>query len=130
MEKEAFILCDYAQDAGGKLNIIGAFNIIGSQKFPTIHPNFSIACRLAFSESEIGNHSFEIKFLNEKGAQHTESFTGNMEINKPKYGISTVINLVLYYNNIEFKNPGKYVFELYIDNEWRSGLNLFLIEAQ
>ena len=39
METEIFTLCDFAQDAGGKLTIVGTFDQISSANFPvTILP--------------------------------------------------------------------------------------------
>jgi len=43
MNIETFLLCDAATDSMGKLNILGAFDTIGSPNFPLIHPQCSVA---------------------------------------------------------------------------------------
>jgi len=63
MEIEVFTLCDFAQDNGGKLTIVGTFDSIGTKKIPATHPSCSLATRLRFSEKETGDHTFKFRLI-------------------------------------------------------------------
>src|SRR5712672_3076238 len=78
METEIFTLCDFAQDAGGKLTIVGTFDQIGSKTFPVTHPSCSLACRLRFSEKEQGTHDFKLRLVDIKGKEVIPSIEGNI----------------------------------------------------
>ena len=127
METEIFTLCDYAQDLSGKLVIVGTFDSIRSKVFPfTYHKNCSIVSRLRFAEEEIGNHSFKIIFINDEEKNIIPPLQGNIQIKKAEVGRHSTINIVLNLNNTKFEHPGRYSIQLYIDNEWKTGLPITL----
>jgi hypothetical protein len=130
MEIEIFTLCDYAQDNNGKLIIVGTFDSIQSKIFPAKHPACSIACRLRFSKKEHGPHSISVRFIDQENNELVQPLEAELMIHPPKIGEHSTINFVINYNNIEFKNPGRYSFELYLDGEWTSGLPLYLSKLQ
>jgi hypothetical protein len=41
-------------------------------------------------------------------------------------GQYSAVNLVFNFNQLKFDKAGRYSFELYIDDEWASGLPLFI----
>jgi len=49
-----------------------------------------------------------------------------MNVTQPQNGQYTAATLVFNFGQTKFEKPGRYSFELYIDNEWKSGLPLFL----
>ena len=51
---------------------------------------------------------------------------GQMNILKPQNGQYSAANLVFNFNQVKFDKTGRYSFELYIDDEWKSGLPLFI----
>ena len=57
MHIEVFSLCDAATvDAGGKLNILGAFDTIWAANIPVVYPHFGVALRVRFNSIERGEH--------------------------------------------------------------------------
>jgi hypothetical protein len=42
MKIELFTFCDFAQENGGKLTIVGTFDTIVSRNFPCVHPQLSV----------------------------------------------------------------------------------------
>ena len=52
-----------------------------------------------------------------------------MNIATPQNGQYSAVNLVFNFNQVKFEKPGRYSFELYIDDEWTSGLPLFINQA-
>ncbi|HET6723133.1 MAG TPA: hypothetical protein VFH07_10300 [Chitinophagaceae bacterium] len=126
MEIEIFTLCDFAQDNGGKLIIVGTFDSMQAKSFPVRHPACSIACRLRFSKKEFGPHTVTVRFIDSQNNELVQPLEAELMVEQPKIGEHATINLVINYNNIEFKNAGRYSFELSMDGEWKSGLPLQL----
>ena len=126
METEIFTLCDFAQDAGGKLTIVGTFDQIGSQTFPVVHPSCSLACRLRFSEKETGVHDFKVRLVDSKGKEIIPSIEGNINVGMPGNTQYAAINIVGNLNQLKFEKEGRYSFELYVDGDWVTGLPLNL----
>lgn len=128
METEIFTLCDFAQDAGGKLTIVGTFDQIGSANFPVVHPACSLACRLRFSDKETGEHDFKLKLVDAAGKNVISPIEGNIKVAvQPGFQYSA-INIVGNLNQLKFEKAGRYSFELYVDSDWITGLPLNLIK--
>lgn len=126
MEIEIFTLADFAQDNNSKLTIVGTFDSIQSKQFPAIHPACTIACRLRFAAKETGSHDFRLRLIDAGGTETIKPIEGNINIGNPPNGQFASINIVVNFNQLKFDKPGRYSFELYIDNDWKSGLPLFL----
>jgi hypothetical protein len=126
MEIEIFTLCDFAQDNGGKLIIVGTFDSMQAKTFPVRHPACSIACRLRFSKKEHGPHTVTVRFTDHQNNELVQPLEAEIMVEEPTLSDHSTINLVINYNNIEFKNAGRYSFELSIDGEWKTGLPLQL----
>jgi hypothetical protein len=129
METEIFTLCDFAQDAGGKLTIVGTFDQIGSPTFPIVHPSCSLACRLRFSDKETGIHDFKIKLVDSSGKNVIAPIEGNINVSIAAKNQYAAINIVGNLNQLKFENDGRYSFELYVDGSWVTGLPLNLIKT-
>lgn len=126
MEIEIFTLADFAQDNYSKLTIVGTFDSINVKQFPVTHPACTIACRLRFAAKESGNHGFKLRLIDSTGKEVIQPIEGNIEIGPPANGQFTSINIVVNFNQLQFTAAGRYSFELYLDNDWKSGLPLFL----
>ena len=126
MEIEIFTLCDFAQDNNSKLTVVGTFDSIHSKQFPFVQQSFSVACRLRFSEKETGPHDMRLKFTDGNKQEFIKPIEGQMNIAKPQNGQYSAVNLVFNFNQVKFEKAGRYSFELFIDDEWTSGLPLFV----
>jgi hypothetical protein len=126
MEIEIFTLCDFAQDNGGKLIIVGTFDSMQAKSFPVRHPACSIACRLRFSKKEYGPHTVTIRFIDSQNNELVQPLEAEIMVEEPVRTEHSTINLVINYNNVEFTAAGRYSFELSMDGEWKSGLPLQL----
>lgn len=130
MEIEIFTLCDFAQDNNSKLTVVGTFDAIHSKQFPFVQQSFCVACRLRFSEKEVGEHEMRLRFIDGNGKEIIQPVQGNITIHAPKNGQYSAINLVFNFNQMKVEKAGRYSFELYIDGEWESGLPLFINKAE
>lgn len=130
MEIEIFTLADFAQDNNSKLTIVGTFDSIQSRQFPCIHPACAIATRLRFSEKETGAHDFKLKLNDASGKEIIPPIAGNINVMVPPGNQYSAINIVVNLNQLKFEKEGRYSFELYIDDNWSTGLSLNLIKVQ
>ncbi len=130
MLERIFTLSDFAQDNNSKLTIVGTFDSIQANQFPVQHPACSIACRLRFAAKESGSHDFKLRLIDAAGKETIQPIEGNINIGAPPNGQFTSINIVINFNQLKFDAAGRYSFELYIDGDWKSGLPLFLTQAE
>jgi hypothetical protein len=126
MEIEIFTLCDFAQDNNSKLTIVGTFDSINSKQFPLVHSGCAIACRIRFSQKEKGRHDFKLRLIDASGKELINTIEGSIDIPETNTAPVSSINLVAQFAQLKLDKPGRYSFELYIDDEWKSGLPLFL----
>lgn len=126
MEIEIFTVCDFAQDNIGKLTIVGTFDRMLPPAYPHIHPTFSVAGRLRFSQRESGHHDFQVRFTTPDGNPLIQTIEGEIEVVNTPETDYTAINFAFNFGHVTFEKPGKYAIELWIDEEWKSGISLLL----
>ena len=126
MELEIFTLADFAQDNNSKMTVVGTFDSIHAKQFPVQHPACSIACRVRFATKESGSHDFKLRLTDTDGKEIIQPITGNINVGAPANGQVSTINIIINFVQLKFEKPGRFSFELFIDDEWKSGLPLFL----
>jgi hypothetical protein len=124
-----FTFCDFAQENGGKLTIVGTFDTIISRSFPCIHPQLSVVIRLRFDLWEFGNHNFRIETHDLNGETCIETINGNVEV-KGVGNASAVSHLMFSISNLQIKNPGLVNFTLYVDNKELGSIPLYVRKNQ
>jgi hypothetical protein len=128
MEIEIFTLCDFAEDIGGKLCIVGTFDTIFAHNFPAVHPSFSLAARIRFDQSETGKHPFSVSFVDEDGREFLPPVEGGLEVKpRPGYNVSTT-NMCFTIGQIQLQKPGKYIIDLVLDGKPERSLPLFVMK--
>jgi hypothetical protein len=125
MKTELFTFCDFAQENGGKLTIVGTFDTIISRNFPCVHPQLSVVIRLRFDLWEFANHNFRVDARDLDGRTVIESINGALEV-KGAGNATAVSHLVFTINNLHIKNPGVVNFVLHIDDKEISSLPLYI----
>jgi hypothetical protein len=129
MNIEAFLLCDAATDQQGKLNVLGAFDNIFTAKMPAIHPACSIAARIRFEKIEEGNHPIKINIMDADGKAICSKLEGNISVRIGDDVDSSVVNLILNMQRLEFKAYGQYRIDLAIDGQMQSSLPFYVREV-
>lgn len=122
---EIFTFCDFSQENGGKLTIVGTFDTIISRNFPCVHPQLSVVIRVRFDLWEFGTHSFRIETRNLDGGTSMEAINGNIDI-RGVGNASAVSHLVFTIANLQFKEPGLVNFVLYIDDKEIDSIPLYI----
>ncbi|MFP3089414.1 hypothetical protein LQZ21_03715 [Treponema sp. TIM-1] len=125
MKAEIFTFCDFAQESGGKLTIIGTFDTIVSKNFPCIHPQLSVVIRLRFDIWEFVNHTFRIETRDLNGELNMETISGNVDV-KGVGNATAVSHLVFSISNLQFKSSGVVNFVLYMDDKELTSIPLYI----
>ncbi|MDR3324929.1 MAG: hypothetical protein LBS82_02925 [Spirochaetaceae bacterium] len=128
MTTELFTFCDFAQETGGKLTIVGTFDTIITKNFPCVHPQLSVVIRLRFNISEFYRHSFRIETRDLDGEVCMNSISGKIDV-RGVGNATAVSHLVFCINGLHFKNAGVVNFVLYIDDRELAFLPLYVRKA-
>ena len=126
MEIEIFTLCDFAENMGGKLCIVGTFDCLNGNNFRLIHPTCSIALRGRFSKSEEGRHSIDVAFVDMDGKSILPDLKSQLEVKVPADADYTVSMIVMGIGQLRINKPGKYCIDLIIDGKRERSLPLFV----
>ncbi|GAB4489641.1 MAG: hypothetical protein OHK006_21550 [Thermodesulfovibrionales bacterium] len=118
------IVCDdIRQEVGGKISLMGLFESIFSTQFPVMHPRLAI-----MAEWTCGRGEFETRFRllspdRKQTLRETSSRLKLAESGMRHRDISIHLN-------IEFRTPGVYWIEHYLDNELVSSQPLNVIQVK
>ena len=126
MDSEILAVCDFAQDMAGKLVIVGVFDTIFAPKLPAVHATMAIGCRLRFQPSEAGPHSFRLSILDPERNEVIQPFKGDVNVQIAPDGDSATFNLAAIISRIQFKNHGKHMVTLVIDEEEIKTIPLYI----
>ncbi len=127
MNVEILTICDAATTTpGGKLNILGAFDVLNVNKFPAAHPQCAIAMRIRFSRIEEGKHKVVLSFVDDDGKRVMPDIQGEMIVGSAGDEPSVVTNLVINIHQLKLPKPGHYSVDLAIDSRHEISLPLFV----
>ena len=114
---EIFSLCDAATSDNGKLNLLGAFDVIHVKQVPAILSYCAAAMRLRFFALERGDHHIEVRFIDADGKNVLPPAGGNIKVEMPEGQRSAAFNLVLNIPGLKIETPGDYALELRVDGQ-------------
>lgn len=130
MQVEMFSLCDAATIEGGKLNILGAFDMIAAPKMPVVHPHCTVALRFRFQASEGNEHNISVKFVDIDGGNVIPPANGVIKIKYAKEQRSSSANLVLNLQGLKLAKFGEYSIDLAVNGKNVASLPLFVRERK
>lgn len=125
MTVEVLAACDFAQDAFGKLTMVGAFDAITVREFPAVHPYLCIAMRLRFPVYEMGQRSIRVEIRDAQGDQLAPAMDGSVRIDGIG-GDSACANLTLNLFNLRLEREGRWQIVLSVDGQERASVPLFV----
>ena len=67
MTFEIFTLCDAATVQGGKMNVLGSFDTLSAEGFPTNHTDCVVACRMRTTTEDEGPVEIEMHIIDPDG---------------------------------------------------------------
>jgi hypothetical protein len=125
MKIEVFTLCDFAQEIGGKLTVVGTFDTIITHSFPCVHPQLSVVIRLRFNIGEFNEHAFRVESRNLDGEACTPPISGTINV-KGVGNATAVSHLVFSITNLKFGASGVINFIFYLDDKEAGSIPLYI----
>ncbi len=110
------VLCDAATDYNGKLNILGTFDTLFTGKLPAVHPQCSVALRIAFERGDEGAHKLKINFVNEDGKLIMPNMEAPMEVALPDAGTFISRNFIINIQQLKLEAAGLYSIDVAVDD--------------
>ena len=127
MNIQVAVLCDAATEEQGKLNLLGAFDTIQTQKLPAIHPQCSIALRVTFFSGDEGNHKLGLNFVDADGRSIMPNFPPiPLDILLPDDVHFGTRNFIVNIQQLKFDNPGLYSIDLRLDDHPHTSIPLLV----
>jgi hypothetical protein len=118
------IICDdVRQEIGGKISLMGLFENIYATKFPAIHPRLAIMTE--WSEGK-GEFAVKTRLLSPDRKTVVRETVSRIKLNDANFRHRDV-SLHL---NIDFKVPGTYWIENYLDEELINSLPLKVVQVK
>lgn len=124
MKLEIFAICDAATVAGGKLNVLGAFDAIHSAQTPVLHPQCAIALRLRFSRIEEGDHRVRLNLIDDDGKPIMPGIDGVISVKLNGDEESSVANFIINVHQLKFERAGSFSIDLAVDGRHECSLPL------
>ena len=131
MNIEIASICDAAtaNGAGGRLNILGAFDRVFPQQFPFIIPQCAAAFRIRYQRSEAGTHQLNLSIEDVVGHPIVPPMQSEIQLQEVAQGFDTAaVNMILNMQRLQFARPDKYIVRLFADNEELAALPLYVLE--
>jgi len=129
MKLELFCICDAATEAGGKLNVLGAFDRIWARETPVVYPHCSVVVRVRFNRIEEGAHRFRVTFADDDGNLIIQPMESGIEIRFGGSEVSIPLNLILSIHQFKLPRFGDYTIDLAIDANHLGSLPLLIRQA-
>lgn len=128
MQIEVFSLCDAATDTAGKLNILGAFDMILVSKVPVVYPQCAVALRMRFERIERTEHKIQVHFVDKDGRNVIPPLESQMKVHFIDEQRSVSVNMILHIHGLKLDQAGEYSIDLAVDDQQKSSLPLFVKE--
>jgi hypothetical protein len=115
MQPEIVTLCHSAVEQSGQLSILAAFNTINVGELPHKFPPFTLACRLRFDHTEVGEHHLKVTVADTDGrvlGQMMVAFQLGTQLFTP----SATLNVVFPISGMELRHAGEHTIDLILDD--------------
>ncbi len=132
MDVQIASLCDAAQDYGGKLCLLGAFDTILVRQFPAIHPFCSVALRIVFRDTDEGKHTLRVNLIDGDGQSLLPKVETPLEIRLPENQFFATQNFVFNLQGMRFNKPGQYSLDITLNAQIvaRIPLQVLLMQSE
>lgn len=128
VQLEILTFCDAATEQGGRLNILGATDHIGTPVLPFKYPQCAVVARLRAARIEEGSHTMRLMIIDADG-QPLLNVEGKMEI-RFHQGMGGVVNLIINAHQLEFREAGEYALEIAVDGIQLGSTPLFVQQRE
>ena len=129
MKIEVFALCDFAADYGGKLNVVGVFDSVGSAQMPVVYPHCCIAARIRFEKIEEGQKRVRLSICDEDGKMLLPAIEVPVTVAFPPNAHSTTVQVIGNIGGLKLDRYGEYSVDIAIDGRQEASLPFFVTQV-
>lgn len=126
MKLEIFTLCEAANDANGKLNLLGSFDHLWARQLPITHPHCAVAMRVRFARIEEGNHRFKVTFGDADGKLVIPPIEATVGIRFGNDDPTTAANVILNITALKLSTFGEYTVDVALDGRQEGSIPLYV----
>jgi hypothetical protein len=125
------VLADYANiSQDGKLNIMGVFDVIFAEVFPTVHPEMKLVVQYEAGAADVqATHKIEIHLMDADGRKPMV-VGGQLTVGDVQPGFPVKANSILNIRHATFERPGDFVFNILVDGEVKHQVPLKVLRLQ
>lgn len=130
MEVTFAFLCDYADNAGGKLTAVGiGFDTIYATAVPATHRSFYAVISLRFSSVEVGTNGIGVRLVDADGHDIAPAIDQQMNVAPPPAGYTyRTLRVVFGLGGVRFENFGDYALVWLVNGQEASRVSLKVAE--
>ncbi len=131
MECTLGLLADYAsRDEGGKLNVMGIFDVVYSDTFPYAMPQFYVVVKLTAGPAEYGtSKNVELVLLNPDG-KIIGKIPSKGKVPTPDRGGPAHLEIALRLVGVPFEKPGRYAVSVLVSGEEKTSIPIEAIQLR
>jgi len=127
MNIQVAVLCDAATDENGKLNLLGAFDLIYTQQLPAVRPQCSIALRVTFDQEEEGDHKLRLNFVDADGQPVMPNVVEiPIKVVLPADSHFGTRNFIVNIQQLKLPSPGLYSVDVLLDDKAQASIPLLV----
>jgi len=127
MTIEVAVLCDAATDDNGKLNLLGAFNLIATQQLPAMRPACAIALRITFAQAEEGAHRVRFNFVDADGKPIMPNVMEiAFNVTMPPDLHFCTRNFIVNFQQLQLPAAGLYSVDILVDDRSQASIPLLV----
>jgi len=124
MNVQIAVLCDAATDYSGKMNLLGTFDTIVARQLPAVHPQCTVALRVAFDRTEEGKHKVTMNFVDDDGRSIMPSIDIPIDVEVPAESIFVSRNFIINIQQMKFEHTGHYAIGILVDSRLETSIPL------
>lgn len=129
MECKLAFVADAANDAQGKLNVLGIFDQLTPKEYPYLHPQMCLVVSFQPTVAEYGRkREFEISLIDPDGRPLTTLKTKGT-ISKPEAGRKAPFQIILRMVNTPFPKAGPYEIAVLVDGDQKASVQIEALPA-
>lgn len=124
MELTTILVADYASiDQSGKINLMGIFQSINCQTFPTRHPSMHLFVKLSAELGEYGEERNLTISMRDENGKEIFKMNGPIKIPQPQGGRRPEVNAIFQIKDVVFNKPGRFQFVVLVDKDHKGQLS-------
>jgi hypothetical protein len=126
---EMFTLCDGATEHGGRLSLLGTYDIVHSSGFPCVLPQVIVVLRLRFWPEECRVHSFRLVLTSPDGEAVGVPVEVTATLQPASEERSAAYNFIARLQNVQIAEAGEHTFDFYLDGKIEGRLPMCVCPA-